>query len=360
MSKGSTLASEPLPIPGRWHAPGSARSVEALLKLDASGLVNITGGQGEALASAMLRHVAISDRVGSIPRTVTFSDGSSFVTDGNDAVDGALRASGRHGSGIVHSLEMFRPRLFVLVALVMALSFAVYRFALPVMIELAVAATPPAVPGLLSRGTLASLDGSILEPTSLGVDDRVAIHRDFRAIAALSERGVGGYALHFRGGGTIGPNAFALPDGTIVLTDELVRLAADDREAVVGVLAHEIGHVEAEHSLRRLYQAAGVAALVMLVAGDIGQAAEDLLVQGAALVSLSYSRDQEREADRYSVRLMHDAGRDPAAIVRFLELLRDRLGDRSGNDFLSTHPATVERIEETRRMVRELTGKAAD
>ena len=137
-------------------------------------------------------------------------------------------------------------------------------------------------------------------------------------------------------------------------TDELVDLAKDDREAIIGVLAHEIGHVEHDHTLRRLYQAAGVTALVMLVAGDIGQAAEDLLVQGTALLTLSYSREQESDADRYSVNLMHASGRDPMAIVRFLELLRDKLGDRSDSDFFSTHPATVERIEETRRLAQEI------
>ena len=92
----------------------------------------------------------------------------------------------------------------------------------------------------------------------------------------------------------------------------------------------------------------------MLVAGDIGQAAEDLLIQGTALLTLSYSREQESDADRYSVNLMHASGRDPMAIVRFLELLRDKLGDRSDSDFFSTHPATVERIEETRRLAQEI------
>ena len=151
----------------------------------------------------------------------------------------------------------------------------------------------------------------------------------------------------------------ALPDGTIVLTDELVEMA-NDRETVLGVLAHEIGHVDHEHSLRQIYRAAGVTGLILLIGGDVGSGVEDILIQGSALVSLSYTRDAEAEADRFSVELMHRTGHDPFAIARFLELIRDKLGDTSENDFLSTHPATPARIEETKRYAEELAGSPAN
>jgi predicted Zn-dependent protease len=139
-----------------------------------------------------------------------------------------------------------------------------------------------------------------------------------------------------------------------VLTDELIELAGGDEDLVLGVLAHEIGHVDHDHSLRQLYRAAGITTLIMLIGGDIGSGAEDVLVQGTAVLALSYSRAAERDADRYSVELMHRIGRDPAAIARFFELLRDKLGDNSQGDFLSSHPATPERIEETRRYANEV------
>jgi Zn-dependent protease with chaperone function len=182
---------------------------------------------------------------------------------------------------------------------------------------------------------------------------QAAIREGFNQLAGLSPRGVDGYVLHFRKGGSIGPNAFALPDGSIVLTDELVTLAPG-QDAVLGVLAHEIGHVEREHSLRQLYRAAGIAALIMLIGGDIGAGAGDILVQGSALVGLSYSRSQEAEADRSSVELMLKAGRDPAAIVGFLEIVRDRFENGPTTDFFSTHPSTQERIDEVRRLADEL------
>lgn len=350
------MASEPDrpgAVAGRWHPPSSSRGVAATMRIDADGVVGISDGEGHRLKEATLVSAEVSPRVGSIPRRVTFSDGAVFETDDNDGVDRAL-APQRRGAGLVHELERFRPRLAVFVVLVIALAAGIYRYAVPLLVEVAVVATPPVVPRLLSQSALISLDQTVLSESKLDAPTRTALAAGFAALAADTPRGAGGYTLNFRDGGSIGPNAFALPDGNLVLTDQLVTMMGDDREAVFGVLAHEIGHVEHEHSLRQLYRAAGVTGLVMLIGGDLGGGAEDILVQGAALMSLSYSRRQEAEADRHSVELMYKAGRDPAALARFFEALRDRFHDTADNDFLSTHPATPQRIEETRRYAREL------
>lgn len=195
----------------------------------------------------------------------------------------------------------------------------------------------------MSQGTLEALDRTMFSPSALPDAKVKEITGGFGRIAAASPRGEGGYALLFRAGGPIGPNAFALPDGTIVMTDELVELAGGDTEMLMGVLAHEVGHVDLQHSLRQLYRAAGIAGLIMLVAGDIGAGAEDVLVDGSALLVLSYSRSAEADADRHSVELMLKAGYDPAAIARFFTLIEEKLGDRSGTSMLSTHPGTPER-----------------
>ena len=105
--------------------------------------------------------------------------------------------------------------------------------------------------------------------------------------------------------------------------------------------------------LAHLYRAAGVAALIMLIAGDIGSAGEDILVQGSALMSLSYSREQESAADRRSVDLMLATGKDPVAIVRFFQLLQDKFGKMEGPNILSTHPATAGRMEAVKAYAEE-------
>lgn len=349
-------------IEGIWRPAGAAAGTAARLVVPDDGGARVDAiDDGATLVEAGLRDVAISARVGSIPRHLTFPDGSDFETRDNDGVDRLRdRFDGRRG-GIVHALEAFRPRLVVFVAATIALCALLYRFAVPALVEVAVWATPPAVSALMGRSVLTSLDTVVFSPSELEQDQQERLLRSFTKLVEVSraervEGGAPGYKLHFRKGGEIGPNAFALPDGSVIVTDELVRLAPDD-DLVLGVLAHEIGHVEHSHSLRQLYRAAGVTALIMLIGGDIGSATEDVLVQGAALLSLSHSRAAESEADRYSVELMHKAGQDPEAIARFFELLRDRFGFAGNFAFLSTHPATQERIDETRAHARELTGE---
>lgn len=346
------------PVAGAWHPPGLSRAVAAALVAEHGQAVVTSDADGALLASGSLDRLVISSRVGSIPRRITFADGSLFETADNDAVDRWLEA--RHGRRVsfIHKLERLRPRLVLFVGLAILLAAGIYRYALPALVEVAVAVTPPIAPEVMSRGVLASLDQTVLAPSRIEEERQQRITEQFRSLAALTQRGADGYSLHFREGGVMGPNAFALPNGTIIVTDALTDLAPGD-DMVLGVLAHEIGHVVHEHTLRRLYRAAGVSALIMLIGGDIGSGLEDVLTHGSALITLSYSREQEREADRYSIELMARAGRDPAAIADFFEILRDKLGDTDNSDFLSTHPATPERIEEARRYAAEIAAKRA-
>lgn len=339
---------------GRWHPAGSSRSEAATLALRERTLtVGLGVKPGDPVAFNDLGAVTISDRIGRVPRRITFADGSLFETDDNDAIDALLRGRRANRTGWINELERFHPRLIAVVFAVILLAGAIYRYALPAMVEVAVLVTPPAAARALSSGTLHTLDQAVFGDSKLPEARRKQIETAFRELASHAERGADGYNLHFRFGGPIGPNAFALPDGTLVLTDELVELAGDDIDGVMGVLAHEIGHVDEEHSLRQLYRAAGTAGLIMLVAGDIGSAGEEILTNGAVLLTLSYSRAAESEADHVSVDLMRKAGRDPASIGRFFALLEEKLKLGDDSSMLSTHPGTAERRRQIDEWVRE-------
>lgn len=309
--------------------------------IDAGGGFKVLDEAGLELTAGTFAAVDVSARVGAIPRRAEFPDGSLFETTDNDAIDRFLKTKGK--TSLVHEWERFHPRLIAVVLATVLSGVAIYRYAVPALVEIAVLVTPPIVPKIMSASTLETMDRSVLDTSALAAERQQKIRDGFAAIARLSDRGEGGFSLNFRKGGAIGPNAFALPDGTLIVTDELVELAGNDTEMIVGVLAHEIGHVELEHSLRQIYRAAGVAGLVMMIGGDIGSGAEDILVQGAGLLSLSYSRAAEAAADRHSVELMVKAKRDPTAIARFFDLLEKELGDSSDTSILATHPGTPER-----------------
>ncbi|MEL6919510.1 MAG: M48 family metallopeptidase [Pseudomonadota bacterium] len=347
-------------IDGVWYETTESRSVPAQLILAPGNTLRVrtSANERQILADASHTGVEVSTRVGSIPRTFTFPNGKGlFETYDNDAVDTLLRqARGKSQGNWVHSLEQFRLHLIAVVAAILISVFAIYRYGLPVMVEVAVMVTPPIVPELMGSGTMRSLDATIFGETELS-DERLApIRQGFDRLTAVSDLPADSFTLNFRASPRVGPNAFALPDGTIIVTDELIRLVGRD-ETVIGILGHEIGHVERQHSLRQFYRTAGVAALILLISGDVGAVTEDVLVQGTLLLQMSYSREAELEADRRSVELMYEAGMDPAAAAPFFALLERRFGDtRPTDSYLSTHPASPRRRQLIEDYANEISG----
>lgn len=163
-------------------------------------------------------------------------------------------------------------------------------------------------------------------------------------------------------------NAFALPDGSLYVTRGLMALA-NSEDQLAAVIAHEIGHVLARHPearARRAQEARNVAALGVMLGraaglddGSIEELADAGRLAGAALVA-EYSRDQELQADALSIGYLAAAGYDPRAAVQFLrnlgaqQALRAEMSgvmyDPGSVDFLSTHPATAQRIAEAERV----------
>ena len=144
-------------------------------------------------------------------------------------------------------------------------------------------------------------------------------------------------------------NAFAVPGGTIVVQTGLIENAADGSE-VIGVLAHEMAHVTAQHGLRSIINSLGWLAAIQLVFGDVSGIAAALVAAAPALIHLQYSQRFEAEADELAVDLLQDAGVDPNGLAAFLQTLLVREHQRNVDipTFLRSHPATEERIEAIR------------
>lgn len=149
-------------------------------------------------------------------------------------------------------------------------------------------------------------------------------------------------------------NAFALPGGTIVVYTGLIE-QAETAQQVAGVLGHEMAHATLRHGLERISQALGLATAVNFLLGDT----QGLIMAGAELFQLasinSYSREQEVEADREGVRMMHQAGLNPLALTEFFDTLHEQHGELPGlASWISTHPQHQQRIEAVRLQVQTL------
>lgn len=144
-------------------------------------------------------------------------------------------------------------------------------------------------------------------------------------------------------------NAFALPGGAVIIHSGLIEKAKTPEE-VQGVLAHEISHVTRRHHVRSIIGNLGIWLIIRGVIGDVSGISSDIINAGAALSTLKYSRDFEREADQSGFDLLNKADINPKGMIDFFGTLKKENGDAGMADFLSTHPATEERIENLKKM----------
>jgi putative metalloprotease len=160
----------------------------------------------------------------------------------------------------------------------------------------------------------------------------------------------GGLALNYKVYLTRDVNAFALPDGSIRFFSGLMDLMTDDE--IRYVIGHEIGHVQAGHSRKRLQLALGTGAAQQAVAATGGSAAalaeSDLGELFVKVVRAQHSQGNENEADDFAMRFLSQRGYDRRAAASALDKL-DALGGGGGSAWLSTHPAPRDRAERMRR-----------
>ncbi|MBY0401116.1 M48 family metallopeptidase [Myxococcota bacterium] len=270
-----------------------------------------------------LADVSITERIGNIPRRVTIPDLGVFETRDNDAIDRALSAIGRPFE-LVHWLEDRWPVAIAALVAVALGSFLFVRFGVPAIADFAAQTLPPSVDRVIGTRTLELLDDRLLHPSELPKERQDELRRRFEAMTTDARAGVEEH-LELRAAPALGPNAFALPSGIVVLTDELVGIAEHDDE-LVAVLAHELGHVRGRHALRRLFQSIGVSALAFALVGDISSASA-LFGAVPALIEAKHSRDFEREADGFARAWLVRQGIPP---FRFDEILCRMEGETAG------------------------------
>jgi Zn-dependent protease with chaperone function len=152
-------------------------------------------------------------------------------------------------------------------------------------------------------------------------------------------------------------NAFAFPGGQVVVFTGLLN-ATETPEQFAGVLAHELQHVRHRHGTKALLRQLSASALLSLIAGDSG-ALSSVLRTAGELGGLAYGRDDEHEADRDGARMLIAAGVDPRGMIEFFETLEELEGEGVALTFLSTHPATGDRVRALEQAIADASGSAA-
>ena len=149
-------------------------------------------------------------------------------------------------------------------------------------------------------------------------------------------------------------NAFNVPGGLVYINTGLIARAGSAAE-LAGAVAHEIGHGIARHGTSRLSKARDANVLAGAVLGSnpgaIGQIGAQVAAQGAFA---SFSRADEREADRIGVRLMAASGYNPDGLADLLRTLARQEGSGGGVKFFRSHPMSSERVRNVEQLARNI------
>lgn len=345
----STSPSEiPSQVAAAYYDGKTAAGNAVMLTFD-HGEIVLHGSMGETRWPLLDVHV--SERLGNTPRLLTYASGGHCEVKDQAALEKLLVQAGvrRHWlDGMQHSmLWAFAAMLLIVVSFVGA-----YRYLLPWGAETIAMRVPGTVLQKMGASTLETLDKFMLQPSKLDTARQQQLRDAFARLTPPTEAQLQ-YHIIFRSSPRTGANAFALPDGSIVMLDELVDLTRDDNE-IVAVLAHERGHVERRHAMRMVLQSSAVGLVLAWYVGDVSSL---LATAPAIIMQAKYSRDMEREADEYAEQTMRANGLSPCLLSSILDKLeaahsaklkQQQPAAEAGKEnevagYLSSHPATQER-----------------
>lgn len=297
--------------------------------------VRVLPGVGRARRAAVLRRAGGELRF------------ESDDAAGMDALERALGGGGLQGR--LHRLERRRGAAVVALALTVLTVGLASTVGLTALAGAAAARTPPGWTARLDAEVRPLLEEQAgMGPTGLSPARQAALARTFAELSA--GRGNYAYNLQLRAS-DLGPNALALPGGTVYLTDELVALLTP--EQVEAVMAHEIAHVVNRDGTVAAYRALGLLAVVTVLTGDLVSSTTVAAALPIVLLQNGYSRRAEFAADAFAADVMRERHGSGAAMVGALERLEAELGgpERGGLlNHLQTHPPTGERIARLRAL----------
>ncbi len=318
--------------------------------------------EGEGLSLQLpLAEVRWPERTRHGARVAHFSNGGSVQALDAAAWDAWLRDAGINESAVVKAQQSWRSTL-VAVLLLLVVSAAGFQWGVPWLTRGVLAALPLAADRTVGDAVLRSFDGALLLPSTVPAARQQAL-REALARAVARDPNPVAHELRFHTSpklGTaadartqLGANAFALPGGTVVVTDEMLELLQGRDDVLIGVLGHELGHARRRHGMRMLVQASLIGAAASIAWGDFSSV---LAAAPALLGQSAYSRDFEREADDDAIVFLRANGLSPAVMLELFARLGEKRAPKNaeppaqGKGFdlgiaLASHPADAERVQ---------------
>lgn len=159
-------------------------------------------------------------------------------------------------------------------------------------------------------------------------------------------------------------NAFALPGGKVFMSRGLLEQMTNEAQ-LAGVLGHEIGHVTAQHTARRIGQASLIGGSIEVLGAVVGASGEGTAIRtggevllpalnvGGQLLILKFGREEESQSDSLGMRYMSKAGYNPNGQLQVMQILKAAASGGAQPEFMSTHPLPETRIAQIQREIKQ-------
>ncbi|MBD3647217.1 MAG: M48 family metallopeptidase, partial [Pseudomonadales bacterium] len=290
-----------------------------------------------------IKDMEISSRLEEVPRSLRFPDGQQFLTEDNETIDQLMKAAGMElVQTFSHRLESWIPAVVVSWFGIIVIGFAVVKWGIPALAGSAADYVPEAAEAGIGNDVIAELESrGVLEESRQPAEIHDQVTR------YLEEYDDENSSILIRRSDFFGANAFALPGGKVIVTDQLIEMA-ETREELLAVYLHELGHLHHRHVVKQALQDSFLTLMLVTMTRDLTAATDLAAVIPTMLLSFNYSREFEAEADRYALERMQAAGVDPRHFANIVERLVSETQkdeeDWLATKYVSTHPAPEERL----------------
>ncbi len=229
---------------------------------------------------------------------------------------------------------------WVCMLLVFFAPIAIVFWGMPALGTLVASNIPVSSEQKLGRYVLEVVDLQV-KPTKLSQKEQTFYIERVKKLAELAS--VSPVEVYFR---SAPANAFALPGNIIVMTDDLIGLMGDP-EVIDAVVAHELGHLQHRHSLRRMVSANVFTTLVLRMNGQDGTAASTGNILAAFTMFPYFSRENEAQADEFAFELLKKNGQSPLLFAKAMNKLSEskNRNPRDKASYSDNHPPSQERVK---------------
>ena len=338
------------PIFGCYYYPNSSQHIKSYAHLSHE-QITLVDSENTTLLSSTLDDCQLDSPLPGMASELNFADGGRFIPQ-----DVEFRwpfALKEHG--LSERLEKNKILIVASVLLIPLLLWLILYRLIPSVAVYSVNLAPGSTIETMGEQTLSVIEKVALEPSQLSTNKQSEIQQQWRLMLNSLNLDSAKFRLSFYQSDYFSANAFALPNGQVVVTDELVDLLKNDPDALRAILLHEIGHVQHHHSIRLAAQAAASTVVFAVIFGDLEGILEVVLGSGSSFLQQAFSRDMEQEADVYAIKNLLKLGYSNHDFADAIEALENNLKAQEGTyddtwlKYLSTHPSSQERIEYARQ-----------